>query len=93
MLIILNIWCLKGHWRMKISFGSARSLLISDEKTGGIMDLFLAFKKLATDMDWQDDNVIFTDRSGETIRFIETIADSDRDSYTIKGRKTGLIIF
>lgn len=69
------------------------SYLISDEKTGGTMELFLAFKKLAMDMDWRDDNVIFTDRAGETIRFIESIASAERDSYTIKRRKTGLIIF
>ena len=66
------------------------SYLISDGPAGSAIDLFLAFKKLAGQMGWLDDSIVFTDRSGETIRIIETIAGADRDSYIISKQKTGL---
>ena len=67
------------------------SYLLSEGQAGGAVDFFVAFKELATEMDWQEDNIIFTDRSGEVIRLIETIAAIDIDSYTVTERKTGLI--
>ena len=57
----------------------------------GAIDLFIAFKNLAMKMDWKEDCIIFTDRSGDMIRIIEAIARAERDSYVVTGRKMGLI--
>lgn len=67
------------------------SYLLSEGLAGGAVDFFLAFKDLASEMDWQEDNIIFTDRSGEIIRLIGTVAGVDIDSYTVTERKLGII--
>ena len=67
------------------------SYLMSDGPTGSVVEILLAFKELAVKMDWLDDSIVFTDRSGETIRIIETIASTDRESYIVKKQKSGLI--
>lgn len=67
------------------------SYLKSSGLAGGAIDLFLGFRELVTGMDWQEANIIFTDRSGEMIKIIEEMARQDRDSYIITGEKNGLI--
>ncbi len=67
------------------------SYLLSEGLASGAVDLFLAFKDMATVKGWQEDNIIFTDQSGEIIRIIETITGTDRDSYILRGKKVGLI--
>lgn len=57
----------------------------------GVIDLLAAFNDLAVEMDWQEDNIIFTDRSGSVTRFIQELTGTDCDAYKITGHKAGFI--
>lgn len=67
------------------------SYLLNTGPESGVIRLFAAFKELAVEMDWQDDNVIFTDRSGEITGFIEELTGTDCDTYILTGHRVGLI--
>lgn len=60
---------------------------ISDGSTEGAIELFVAVKELVTKQGWDERNVIFTDRSGEMIGFLEMVTDETRDHYILTGQK------
>jgi hypothetical protein len=62
----------------------------SDSASRGAVDLFLALRDLIGKMNWQDENIVFADRSGEIIKTLETISKTDRDSYIVTGRKLAM---
>jgi GNAT superfamily N-acetyltransferase len=66
------------------------SYMVSDSASSGAVDLFLAFRDLIGKMNWQDENIVFADRSGEIIKTLETISKTDRDSYIVTGRKLAM---
>lgn len=64
--------------------------LISSGHEAGVTDLFLAFKELAIKNDWLEENVVFSDRSGEMIGFLEEVLGEDREHFIISGQKQGI---
>ena len=69
------------------------SYLVSDSASSGAVDLFLAFRDLIEKMNWQDENIVFADRSGGIIKILETISRTDRDSYIVTGKKLAMTTF
>ncbi len=66
------------------------SYLVSDASSGGAVDIFLAFRDMIEKMNWQDENIVFADRSGGIIKTLETISRTDRDSYIVTGKKLAM---
>ena len=66
--------------------------LISDGLTGGTLDLILAFKDLVTEREWQDERMIFSDRSGDAINVLEELLGENKENYVITGQKQALKI-
>ncbi|MCR5410701.1 MAG: hypothetical protein K6E90_06955 [Lachnospiraceae bacterium] len=66
------------------------SYLLNTGPDSGVIDIFSAFTDLAVRMDWQEDNIIFTDRSGDITRFIEELTGTDCDPYILTGHKVGI---
>ncbi len=64
--------------------------LINEGPMECINDLFLALKNLVMEKGWEEEDIVFADRSGQMIRFVEQITDEDRDSYVIGGFKMGI---
>ena len=65
--------------------------LLSDGSPGGITDFFLALKEMVTKKRWEEENIVFYDRSGQMIGFVEQITDEGGDLYQIKGQKEGYL--
>ncbi len=65
--------------------------LLCDGSPGGITDFFLALKEMATKKRWEEENIVFYDRSGQMIGFVEQITNEDGDIYHIKGQKEGYL--
>ena len=63
---------------------------INDGSMECISDLFLALKNLVIEMKWEEENLVFSDRTGQMIGFVEQITDEDRDSYVIGGLQEGV---
>ena len=57
--------------------------LVNEGPMECVTDLFLALKGLVMEKGWEDENLIFADRSGQMIGFVEQITDEDRDRYVI----------
>ncbi len=65
--------------------------LKSDGLTEGAIDIFLALKDLAMNMDLSEERLIFSDRSGTIIKSIEELTGKERDTYIVAGKKSGMI--
>ena len=57
--------------------------LINEGPMECITDLFLALKSLVIEKGWEEENLVFADRSGQMIEFVERVTDEDRDRYVI----------
>ncbi len=66
--------------------------LISNGLTDGTLDLILAFKDLVTEREWQEERMVFSDRSGETVNVLEEILGEDKENFAIKGQKQAVKI-
>ncbi len=64
--------------------------LVSNGSTGGFTDLILAFKNLVIEKGWLEENVIFSDRTGEMIEFVEDLLGEDIENYIVSGQKQGM---
>lgn len=67
--------------------------LVNDGSMGGITDLFLGLKELIIEKRWEEESIVFSDRTGQMIGFVEQVTDNDRDSYVIGGLQTGVKLF
>ncbi len=64
--------------------------LINEGPMECITDLFLALKNLVIEKGWEEESIVFSDRSGQMIGFVEQVTDEERDHYLIRGLKSGV---
>lgn len=81
---------------MMISINPAGDLeipyFINNGSTEGARELFVAVRDLVMKNGWEEANVIFTDRAGETIGFLELVMDETREHYILTGQKQAVRI-
>ncbi len=64
--------------------------LVNEGPMECVTDLFLALKNLIIEKGWEEENLVFSDRAGRMIEFVEQITDEDRDKYVISGLRDGI---
>ncbi len=62
----------------------------NDGSVESAMDIFRGFKELVTVHEWENENIVFYDRAGLTIEFVEKVTDEDRAGYVVNGQKQAM---
>ncbi len=64
--------------------------LENDGSLSGVSDIFRALKSLVIEHKWEDSNLVFYDRAGRIIEFIEQVTDEERAEYIVDGQRQGM---